>query len=203
MNTFNFRHMFIVAALLAMPFMVAAQSPHPILRVFQGQVIDDYVRLNWIITGGNTCEGIRIQRSAAGSFFTTIGEIDGVCGSPDADIPYIFVDEEPLEFQTGYYRLELGTQGYSTPVSITYVPLNKEGFNLQIDHAARRAVVNFDNPMQNDVDYQLLSLNGTVLLSGSVKASNIGIPLFYYPRQLLILQVRNGNRQFAVKIPNF
>ena len=195
--------MFVMSVLLAMPILLAAQSPHPILRLFNGQVVDDYVRLNWIITGGNTCEGIRIQRSDDGSFFTNIGEIEGVCGSPDADIPYVFVDEQPLEYQTGYYRLELGTQGYSTPVQVTYIPLNEEGYNLRIDPSARKAIVSFNNPMEKVVDYRLIGMAGDMKWTGSTIENAIEVPLQIYARQLLILHVEIDGRQFAVKIPAF
>lgn len=180
-----------------------AQNPHPILRSFNGAVIDQTVRLNWIITSGNTCAGIQIQRSDSNLFYQTIGKINGVCGAPDVDVSYVFVDDDPLENQTNYYRLELGTQGYSTPVLINYVPLNNQGYNLRYDIHTKVATVFFDNPDDKPVFYNLISVSGTNILSSKTNASHISLNLSAYAVQLFLLSVQIENRIFLVKVPAF
>ncbi len=201
-NTFIFRHI-IFLMILTLPVLVAAQSAHPILSVFMGRVVDDAVRLNWTVTGGNTCEGIRIQRSDDGQFFTYIGRIEGVCGSPDADIPYVFMDEDPLPYQEAWYRLELGTQGYSAPVAVRYIPLNAGGYNLRIDPPAGVAYVDFSNPTHETLSFELYSLNGKRLFSGTSTQSELVISLRTYPSQLLLLRMSFAERQMVIRIPNF
>lgn len=202
MNIFRIWHIFLVMQLVP-HMMVSAQLPHPILRIFEGKVVEGQVRLNWIINGGNTCEGIRIQRSENGSFFTTIGEIEGVCGSPDADVPYVFVDEDPLSYTESYYRLELGTQGYSTPVAIEYIPFNSDGYSVRVDAATRQAIVDFDNASGDKNVYRLLALNGMLLSQGQSRESQIRIDLGSYPGQIMLLVIDLKANPVVVKIPGF
>lgn len=189
--------------LLVSPLLVSAQSPHPILRIFEAKIVEGQVRLNWIINGGSTCEGIRIQRSENGSFFTTIGEIEGVCGSPDVDVPYVFVDENPVAYTENYYRLELGTQGYSTPVAIEFIPFNSQGYSVRVDAATRQAVVDFSNPSGDNNGYRLLALNGMLLSQGQTRESQIRIDLGSYPGQIMLLVIDLKSNPVVVKIPGF
>ncbi len=179
------------------------QTPHPILRYLTINLIEDEIRLNWVITGGNTCSGIRIQRSDDGQFFETIGEIDGVCGSPDVDVPYVFMDTNPLPNQRNYYRLELGTQGYSSPVSIQYVPLNNKGFALTYDVISRTATIHFNNEDQDKVSYDLISTSGRLVYESTTNRSWITVNLSPYAPQIYLLRIYVNNRVIPVKVPGF
>ena len=152
---------------------------------------------------GNTCSGIRIQRSADGYFFWTIGEIDGICGSSDAEIPYIFVDVEPLNNQTNYYRLELGTQGYSTILQIDYVPLNEEGYSLMYDITLKTATIYFSNPNTDLIPYNLISLSGSNVFASDTNGSQIVIDLSAYSVQIFLLRISTTKRIFSIKILAF
>ena len=61
-------------------------------------------------------------------------------------MPYTFTDEQPIANQMNYYRLELGSQGYSTPLAISFIPLNDDGYNLRLDPGGTAVNIFFSNP---------------------------------------------------------
>jgi len=180
-----------------------SQTPHPILRYFNATITGSEVRLNWVITGGNTCSGIVIQRSADGQFFETIGDIDGICGSSDVDVPYVFIDPNPIPNQINYYRLELGTQGYATPVSVEFVPLNSDGFAVTYSLTSRIATVYFENDGNDKVSYSLFSVSGQKVFEGTSNDSKIILDLSRHAAMIYLLTLRMNNKTLPVKIPGF
>jgi hypothetical protein len=188
---------------IVIPLEQFAQTPHPILRNFSGQVTGNSIRLSWVIKGGNTCEGTKIQRSNDGLFFETIGEIGGVCGSPDFDVPYLFVDSLPIANQTNYYRLELGTQGFSTSVSFPFNPLNDQGYSIVLDRAQRTASVYFDNPQAETVAFQLITLNGVVLSKGNTGAGSLTFNFNGWPSGIYLIQIQFERQTISARLPMF
>ncbi len=195
--------MMFVAIMLVGVNGVAGQTPHPILRYFDGTVYQETVRLSWAISAGNTCLGTKIQRSVDGIFYEDIAVIAGVCGSPDVDVQYVFTDESPVENQVSYYRLELGTQGFSTPIAVEYIPLNGKGFNLRYDRIANTAFVYFENNERNQVAFNLYTINGLSLLSGQTTGNVVEVNMSGMPAQLFVLTIENGRNPISVKIPHF
>lgn len=193
----------LVALLLLFSGILQAQKVHPIVSDFSGTSVKNTIRLNWTIIGGNTCNGILIQRSSNGISFETIGEIAGVCGSPDVDVPYVFSDENPVPNQQNHYRLELGSQGFTTPVVIGFFPLNNDGYSLLLDKNNSEVTIYFNNPNQLPTSYQLFTLDGKIKASNETNGSRIMLRLEDFPAQLLILYISNTAGTFSVKIPVF
>lgn len=193
----------IISFLLLFSLASNAQNPHPILRYLNADLVDGQVRLSWVISGGNTCSGIVIQRSGDGQFFETIGEIDGICGSPDVDIPYVFLDTEPLPGQLNYYRLELGTQGYSSAVSIEFVPLNGQGYAVKYNPVSKVATVYFDNDANNKFSYRLFTVSGHQIYEGAGNGSQISIDLSGYASMMYLLKLNLNNKAISIKVPGF
>jgi len=189
--------------LLLFSIPLVSQAHHPILRNFDAHVFDNKIRLSWMITAGNTCSGIRIQRSDNNLYFETIGEIDGVCGSPDTNIPYVFLDSMPLPGQINYYRLELGAQGFSKSLAIEYVPLNNKGFNLRYNQTGQLVTVYFENDGYDVVAYRLYSSSGQLITNNSTKRNSITFNISAFPRQIFLLRIDTDNRTFTVKVPGF
>src|SRR3989338_10345725 len=69
------------------------------------------ILLDWQISQGSTCKGIKIYRSVNNSAFIQVGEIEGICGNFYRPIRYIFKDENPVKNQVNNYRLDLGGYG--------------------------------------------------------------------------------------------
>lgn len=180
-----------------------SQAPHPILRFFTATVTGDEVRLNWVITGGQTCSGTVIQRSVDGQFFETIGEIDGICGSPDVDVPYVFIDDDPAENQQNTYRLEMGTQGYSDVRSVEFVPLNNQGFNVRYDMVSREARIFLQNDLNDRIEFTLFSITGAKVAEGFTNGNSINLELSPFARQIFVCRIQKKNSIIPVKVPAF
>ena len=103
---------------------------HEILSYFFGLIKDDLIILKWGITGGNTCNGILINHSVDDINYEQVGEIPGICGSQIAEVPYTFIHDSPVSGQNNYYKLELGLQGSSTPLIITFYNTSENGYLL-------------------------------------------------------------------------
>jgi hypothetical protein len=188
-----------LASLLILTVSLSAQTPHPILRYFTANVIDGQVRLSWVVFGGSTCNGIIIERSSDGAVFEAIGDIAGICGSPDADIPYVFLDENPVSNQVNYYRLELGTQGYSTPIAINFVPLNSDGYNLRLENGGTSASIFFSNENRETANVGLYDAVGRSVYQSSTQESFISIPLNSLPAGIYIFRILVDGSQVSGK----
>ncbi|MDZ7776851.1 MAG: hypothetical protein U5L09_15205 [Bacteroidales bacterium] len=73
----------------------SGQGGHPILKNFVARQQDDQVILQWTIIEGQTCFGIRIERSENDSVFKKIGRSVACVASPDEDIIFTFTDSLP------------------------------------------------------------------------------------------------------------
>lgn len=114
-------------ALFLFTVVLKAQD-HPILSYFKGEVYGNQVVLTWNISGGNNCNGITIYRSSDSINYSEIGSIPGICGALDEDEPYRFSDENPAENKLNYYKLKLGNQGFTTPLSVLFYKTQESGF---------------------------------------------------------------------------
>ncbi len=177
------------------------QQAHPIITYFTAVSVNANVQLNWSVKGGNTCNGIWIQRSSDGISYENIGEIPGICGSPDVDVPYVFIDEDPISWQKNFYRLELGSQGYTTPVTIDYFPLNEEGYSVVLDAGSNVAFIYFSNPQRSRITYSAITVDGKVHFSGETFETTIPVNYSALANQLILVRVSSSLTTFTVKIP--
>lgn len=114
---------------------------HTILSKFTAHYTGSEVVLAWTIKGGEQCNGINIYRSTDSVNWVKIGEIQGVCGASEPQF-YDFNDVEPELGNINYYRLSLGTQGFS---SIQYVQV----IRYENSYAA------FPNPSNNQMTFSV------------------------------------------------
>lgn len=94
-----------------------------IVSGFVAYEVNGQVFLSWTVNGGYTCDGIQILRSTDGFNFDKIGDIYGICGSPNQSIDYEFNDEEPVVNETNFYQLKLGSFEESEVISIEIIHL--------------------------------------------------------------------------------
>lgn len=98
---------------------------HPILEGFTARQTGETMRIDFAIKGGASCNGVILERSEDGkSEFTPVDQIPGVCGGSEFTEFYVMHDASPLWSQLNYYRLILGTQGFSDTLSVLFVPPN-------------------------------------------------------------------------------
>jgi hypothetical protein len=108
-----FRSGFLLIAVL-WSVLTLAQSEHPFIARFELIELDGLVRVEWTLAGGNTCNGMDLERSIDGSSFEVIHRIPGICGDPSAEVAYQWDDRHPAELGTLYYRIRLGSDGTSS-----------------------------------------------------------------------------------------
>lgn len=123
------KFLFSVFFVLILSFAGRSQ-PHPLLQDFSGYQQGNSVFLRWTFRSGSLCEGTRIERSQDGIIFNEIGEIPGICGSPDVAYTYTFNDSTPLANTFNIYRLELGSSGFTSNLHIEYLVVYNEGYSL-------------------------------------------------------------------------
>jgi hypothetical protein len=164
----------------------SGQGGHPILKNFVARQLDDQVILQWTIIEGQTCFGIRIERSENDSVFKKIGEISGVCGSPDEDIIFTFTDSLPLENKINYYRLELGSQGYSDPVAVQTVITGDKDYHINNHLATKTLELSFSNEAPKNL--RVFNLQAELLTEKQIAGQHVSLPLTGFAGGLYIFQ---------------
>jgi hypothetical protein len=109
---------------------IASAQQHELLGYFEGNIKNNQILLNWSVVKGKTCSGIRIFHSIDNVNYTEIGEIKGICGSVSDEITYNLVDFAPVSNEKNYYKLELGFQGYSTPLILDFQNISDNGYSI-------------------------------------------------------------------------
>jgi hypothetical protein len=109
---------------------LASAQQHEILGYFEANVKNNEILLNWSVVKGKTCNGIKVFHSIDGINYEEIGEIKGICGSANEEIYYNLIDFKPVSNENNYYKLELGLQGYSTPLVMDFQSIGDDGYSI-------------------------------------------------------------------------
>lgn len=88
---------------------------------FQAQESNGSVALTIQMNAGKSCDGIQIYRSFDGLRFTEIGEIPGVCGDPETEQRFSFLDEAPIYNAPSFYKLIYGRLVSSEIIRLTII----------------------------------------------------------------------------------
>lgn len=148
--------------LCSMSGKVFAQA-HPILESFTAIQIDDEVRLDFGIKGGSSCQGVTLERSLNGADYEVVDLIPGVCGGSEFTEYYAVYDSAPASNQLSYYRLELGQQGRTTPLTFRYIPLIN-GINIYPNPSRTGQEVRISNPFRLSFTLLVFSPSGEEIL---------------------------------------
>jgi hypothetical protein len=161
----------------------------PSLDKFDIFHFDSKVHIELIISQGNTCDGIRYYRSTDGVDYKMIGQVTGICGSPDFPVSYEFTDEQPRVNATNYYKVEFGGFGFSEPVEIQIFDLSSAGSRAVPNPASESTTVHFENRNRDDYRLQLFDLNGRELRSLSGSDNFFEIDLRGLPNGMLLYRI--------------
>lgn len=166
---------------------------HAIISYFNGTVYNDQILLTWNIVDGNNCNGINILRSPNDSVYTTIGVIPGVCGAVSDEEKYSFLDENPFKNQVNYYKLQLGGQGFTTPLSISFYETNEKGF-IVFPNPSSDVFYVYINEIYTESEVEIIDLDGRIIFNEKL---NSGSLLELNPTSIgagtYILRLKNGN----------
>ena len=141
--------------------------------------------LDWTIKEGNVCDGLKIFRSEDAQNYEKIGEFFGVCGNISEPQDYTFQDDSPIANSYNYYRLELGFNGVSSPVSIYYVDFGENTSLFAPNPCSDRGVLHFYE--DGDVLIQIYDSKGgkvkefrTIENSVEINLSAFSNGIYYY-----------------------
>ncbi len=120
------------------------------------------VLLTWTLTQGNTCNGIDVFQSIDGINFTKIGDIEGICGSPEASISYNFTHAFPEKNAVNYYRLRLGALGYTYTTSVEVWDLSGDNYILRPNPISDTSELLFSNDGSKEAVIRIFNAHGNL-----------------------------------------
>lgn len=143
-----------------------------ILLQFTPVQVENKVELSFTIKAGNTCNGIQIYRSADSLTFTEIGDIQGVCGSSDRNESYSFTDHSPAGNRFNYYRLQLGTLGYSDVASLFYIQPDGNNALLFPNPLTHETLITFLNTSREKCSLSVFNSDGKLIYQSDPVTEN-------------------------------
>lgn len=154
-----------------------AQSEHPFIARFELIELDGLVRVEWTLAGGNTCNGMDVERSLDGTFFEAVHRIPGICGDPNAEVSYEWVDAEPAELSTLYYRIRLGSDGISSVKQVRFEQLVETQILAYPVPCSSELNVLLNVPLNEQVELRIYSADGreVILYQGIGKAHQLAV----------------------------
>ncbi|MBK9108621.1 MAG: hypothetical protein IPM92_09715 [Saprospiraceae bacterium] len=78
-------------------FQVHCLISQNVLNYFNAIAVDKNILLEWQMTQGQTCDGIRILHSTDSISFIEIGFIGGICGGKIETVTYQFTQRSSIE----------------------------------------------------------------------------------------------------------
>ena len=159
--------------LITFPFISVSQNPA--VSNFSGVQYKDSVLLNFVMNKGYSCNGINIERSDDSLNFYLIGDIQGVCGSPDFEVPFQYTDKSPLQNADNFYRLDLGNLGNSEIIKVHFAKLNIAGYSFFPNPCKDNCALYFENPKNDEVEFFLFYFSGKLIEQKKQRGSKIEI----------------------------
>lgn len=118
------------------------------------------ILLDWQITQGSICNGIKIYRSVNNSAFVEVGKIDGICGHSSLPVRYTFKDENPIKNQVNTYRLDLGGYGNSEAVGIEIIDFEGNNYQLRPNPVVTTSQLMFNNDKNKEAKIHIFDAKG-------------------------------------------
>lgn len=169
---------------------------HPFLSYFQLRETAAGVELDWEMVQGNTCEGIEILRALDPSALEVTGSIPGLCGSISEPVPYTYTDTDPPELNTVYYRLKLGTNGFSSVRSITLTRLRSTDHRVYPSPASNIATLLLRETPGATFDVQVIAASGVQVMDmRGLKGDRVEIDVAELPAGTYIYRVSYAERR--------
>lgn len=134
-----------------------------VLDNFTATEFNGNLLLNWVITQGNTCNGIDILHSFDSINFTQIGDIEGICGSAEETIYYDFTHSAIEANTTHFYKLQLGGLGFSWIIKADVYDFGDDNFRLGSNPLGYESKLQVENQNHLALTLQIFDLHGKFL----------------------------------------
>lgn len=188
----------IIPFLILLHFASSAQEVD--LDYFTLDKNNDNILIKWAITRGQTCNGILITRSTDSVNFARIGEIEGVCGSPEFQQPYSFIDENPIYNKKVFYRLELGIRDFSEIISIEFIKKNEAGYQVRPQPITDNARIFFDNPQFLNYELSIYNLNSQIIYQSETNSDNFNLQTQSWPSGIYVFLIKSDKESIKGKL---
>ena len=143
-----------------------------ILIQFSAVQIENRIQLNFTIKAGNTCNGIQIYHSEDSLSFAEIGDIQGVCGSSDRNETYSFTDNSPAKNKINFYRLQLGTLGYTYITKLFFIQPDGNTALLFPNPVTNETIITFLNTAHAELRLTVFSYDGKLVYQSPSSQGN-------------------------------
>lgn len=173
----SLRFFFLSIVFILLSFGNCLAQRTPSLDRFEVIRINDFVKIDLILSQGAFCDGIKYYRSNDGINFNFIGQVNGICGSDDQPEQFEFTDNSPVWNASNYYKVEFGGYGFSEPIKIDFFELDKNGSRAFPNPAREEVRIFFDNLNQKPFNIRLFGQNGQTILSNQTFTDHFTIDL--------------------------
>jgi hypothetical protein len=183
-------------------------SPLPVkLLAFTGQLVQNKITLKWTTVSEVNNKQFVIEAGDDGMVFTEIGVVNGK-GNSSVPVSYSFDDSRPLTNGKHYYRLkQYDFDGNFVYSSVVLVQVNEEGIysiSLYPNPAQKRILVNFSQPLVNNLQLELIDIHGRRLLSKTLTVNStlipIDLPLLTAGMYLITISNERGEKLLTNKL---
>lgn len=144
-----------------------------ILDGFTGTAQSNQVQLRWTISTGETCNGTIIERSKDALNWEQIGDIPGICGSSSTAVSFNYIDSLPISNAINYYRLELGSRGYSEIIGVAFYNFEESSVVVIPNPVTTSATIYFEAKVFEAYTFALYDLFGKVHTALQGEGNNI------------------------------
>lgn len=151
--------------------LIQAQNP-PMLLSFEVNRFQNQVVVTWEIESGNLCSGVQVEHSSDSINFTSIYDYPGICGSSTANERYTFSHTNPISNAKNYYRINLGTNGISDVLSITFVKVEEDGYALFPMPVELSSKIYFSNDNNATVAISIYNSSGAIAYQSKPTKTN-------------------------------
>lgn len=135
----------------------------PKLDKFDAVHKDGVVYLDWVLSSGSVCYGIKVERSEDSVNFTEIGFISGICGNLTKASHYSFEDNSPIYNKKMYYRLSYPSLGSSYIIDLLVINMPKNAYEANPTPSGGVTRLNFYNPKQELHHLKVSNMSGLVV----------------------------------------
>ena len=141
----------------------SSQTRHPILDQFLVFESGQKVHIVATISAGFTCNGINYYRALPGQEFEKIGDVSGICGSPDFAVQYTFIDEAPPLNTQLRYQVDFGGFGNTETVSIEVIDFGDKRYQLRPNPLKDEGTLLLENRTGELLQVELYNMQGQLV----------------------------------------
>jgi Secretion system C-terminal sorting domain len=181
------------AFLFLISFIAKSQSGY--LSVFNAQQINDSVLLSLTVNAGNLCNGLDIQRSTDTAGYISIGDIQGICGSPSDDVSYTFIDRNPVFNKTIYYRVNTPGYGYSQVASILLRIFSSADYFLYPNPASGYFNLEFENNDRSSCEIAVYNISGNLVYETTTNEKIIRVDTKKFLAGVYLFSILKSNQK--------